>query len=244
VTKPFAVRGAGRLALSMMLSALGAGCSKNRKTQTDSGNVVAAVARQRPATLPGALTKPIDQLTGEELFAVTRQLRFTGGVDRVRRCRGRVACQGRDAAQTTHVRVDAVDLQDSISARALPPNGVIALRANNRGMIADSMYNMRPTTRFEYYLIVLPGANGGRASWRLEELDATRGARAHRTVARGTMTECNHPFVRGARADFKTCATAAARPVSFSAFQEDGPEEPIWFGCSTGCCTADLDGQT
>jgi hypothetical protein len=142
---------------------------------------------------------------------------------------------------TTRIRVDAVDQQDSLSARALPAPGVIAVRANNRGAQLDSMYGMRPGANYEYYLIVSPGAQGGKALWRLEELDVTAGKRAHREVSHGTVTECNHPFRRGARADFKSCATAElVRPASFTRMPQSDGEDPIWFDCALGCCTADL----
>lgn len=237
--KPLAV-----LALSLSLAA----CSRGDQRKPDSGtgsktaatpaSGAAVMAAAAVAALPGAMTKPVDQYTGDELYAFTHALRFSGGVERDRRCRGRAACGGGNPAQRTRVRVDAVDQQDSLSAAAVPANGVVALRAGNTGAVADSMYNMKPGNRYEYYLIVLPGA-GGRASWRLEELDTMQGSRAHRSVATGVIRECNHPFVRGARADFKSCATAATtRPASFSAFQTT-LEDPIWYGCSAGCCTAD-----
>jgi hypothetical protein len=171
---------------------------------------------------------------------LTRQLRFAGGVERGRRCRGQAACRGARPTATTRIRVDAVTGEDSLSAGALPPNGVIAARAINRGQLSDTMYNMRPGAAYENYLIVLPVAGGATATWRLEELTTTTGARTHRTVASGTFRACNHPFAQGPRADFKTCAQAATtRPAAFGLILQDGIESPIWIGCLAGCCTAD-----
>jgi hypothetical protein len=234
------------LAIVVLLALAACGRADQQKSDktnaTDSPNTprlaTVSAARGAAAALPGTLVKAIDQYTGDELYAFAHGLTFTGGNERERRCRGNASCRGATPGQRTRVRVDAVDQQDSLSAGAVPVNGVIAVRANNAGAMADSMYNMKPGARYEYYLIVLPGT-GGRASWRLEELDVTQGSRAHRSVATGLIRECNHPFVRGARADFKSCATAATvRPASFKMLQ-DVPEEPIWYGCSSGCCTAD-----
>ena len=246
MTQPLARIHATRVALSISIAAGVLACGQAEHKQQDSGgSVVETLSAEQRARLPGLLAKPIDQYTGEQFYALTRAIRFSGGNDRVRRCRGRAECRGAKATQSTRVRVDAVDQEDSIAPRSIPGNGVIALRARNSGQIPDTMYNMRPTARFEYYLIVLPGANGGNATWRLEELDVAQGIRAHRAVAHGTVTGCNHPFVRGARADFKSCATAAGapRPAAFGTFQTDA-EDPMWFACELGCCTADTDGRS
>ena len=101
------------------------------------------------------------------------------------------------------------------------------------------MYGMAPGARFEYFLIVLPGRAGGSASWRLEQLDTTSGSRVHRSIGTGVFQGCNHPFVRGARADFKSCASATIRPAAFGRVMQQGGDDPIWFSCAEGCCTAD-----
>jgi hypothetical protein len=225
-----------------------AACSRGDQQKSDSSGgglkaaaLAAAAAPVQTAALPGALAKAIDQYSGDELYAFAHGLTFGGGNERTRRCRGNAACRGTNPSQRARIRLDAVATQDSLSAAAVPANGVIMVRANNTGALADSMYNMQPGGSYEYYLIVLPGTGGG-ATWRLEELDTTAGARAHRRVASGVIRECNHPFQRGARADFKSCTTATVRPASFSALQTGGGEEPIWYGCSSGCCTADPGG--
>jgi hypothetical protein len=255
VTQPLEGRGAFRVVTSVAVMLIVIACGKAERHQADSAATassaaapagtaaLAAAPARATAPQPGALAKSIDSYSGDELFQFTRGLRFTGGNERQRRCRGSAACRGRGPSRSTRVRVDAVDQQDSLSAATLPANGVIAVRANNRGAVADSMYNMQPGANYEYFLIVSPSANGGKATWRLEELDVTQGKRAHRSVATGTVTECNHPFRRGARADFKTCASAAlVRPASYKPFQSDS-EEPIWWDCALGCCTADPDNR-
>jgi hypothetical protein len=194
---------------------------------------------ERRTTLPGALTKPLEQYSGDEFYALVQGLTFTGGVERQRHCR-EAGCEGPQPTRSVQVRIDAVDTQDSLSAQTLPSNGVVAARATNRGGGVESLYGMRGEPGVEYYLVLLPV--GQTATWRLVEL-TTSGQRAHKTVATGTMVECGHPFVRGARADFKTCAEAAApRPAAFGRLLQ-GSDPPIWISCASGCCTADSGGH-
>jgi hypothetical protein len=217
-----------------------AACAKGDRAKTPDSTAAPATASAAAApALPGALTKPLEQYSGDELFALTRQLQFAGGNERQRRCRGSAGCRGSRPSASTSIRIDAIVGEDSLAGASLPANGVVAARAINRGQLADTMYNMRPGT-YENYLIVLPVVGGSTASWRLEELATTAGARSHRTIASGTFRGCNHQFLRGPRADFKTCAEAGAtRPASFGATLQDGGESPIWIGCAEGCCTAD-----
>jgi len=185
-----------------------------------------------PARIPlsGDLTKPLAQYTGDEFYSLVNGLNYGGGNDRQRSCRGQQCAGG----QKVSVRIDAVTDEDSLSTGNISQYGVIAARAVNHGNAQESRYGMQggPHT---YYLVVQPGG-----TWALEELD-TQAGHAHRTIATGHFTWCGHPFVRGARADFKTCAQAGGgdHPTfSFASFSQ-GRDDPIWIGCAAGCCTAD-----
>ena len=187
------------------------------------------------------LAKNVDQYSGDELFTFTHGLTFVGGNERQRRCRGHAECGGMRARRSTRLRIDAVDRQDSLSAATIPANGVVAARILNRGPMPDSVYGMQAGTNHEYYFIIMRGAQAGGATWRVEDLVTTVGVRTHRTVATGRLRECNHPFVRGARADFKSCAQAATgvRPAALRPFPQTEDDAPIWIACALGCCTAD-----
>jgi hypothetical protein len=218
----------------------GAASAANAAPQTPSASVAPAAGASvaTKAAEPGALPKPVDQMSGDELFAFAHTLNFGGGVERRRRCRGNPDCRGRSARRSTSLRIDAVEKQDSLSAGDVAGNGVIAARMLNHGDIADTMYNTQPGRKYEYYLIVSPGAAQGIANWRLEQLITTDGARTHQSISTGVFRGCGHAFVRGARADFKTCDQAAqTKPASLSRFQGE-IEPPIWVGCAFGCCTA------
>jgi hypothetical protein len=200
-----------------------------------SPNAVASSA----AALPGTLTKPIDQYSGDELYDFVQKLKWGGGADRERDCKDSPGCGG---TKRTMVRVDAVDGQDSISAISLPANGVVGVRALNKGSAIEARYGFKPEKKLEYYLIVLPGTpTAGR--WQLEELDTTPGARKHTSVGTGVFTPCNHPFRPGRvnRANFYTCADSRMN----DSVQKSGllmfappPKDPIWMDCAQGCCMA------
>jgi hypothetical protein len=188
--------------------------------------------------LSGDLTKPLAQYTGAQFAALVRPLRYGQGATRQRKCRGPAECT---AGKQVAVRIDAVADADSLGAGSLPSHGVVAARVRNTGGEMEARYNMRGGAQYTYYLIVQPAA-GGTAGWLLEELDRQAGSVTHRTVASGRFVGCNHPFRRGARADFYTCADspagrAALQPVSFSRQTPEDP--PIWISCMLGCCIAE-----
>ena len=222
-------------------------CTKSRQTSdtvTATARSAALVGTAAPSTVPtppGALPKPLDSLSGEELYTFTHQLKFGGGVEKERKCKGAPECSAVKPMKTK-IRVDAVDGQDSLSVTALPANGVVAVQARNNGAFVDAYYSMKPEKNMEYYLVVLPGTDqGGR--WRLEQLDTTPNKRAHTQVASGTFKPCMHTFVphKVNRANFYTCADAhmmQSDSVSKSGLALQGDDPPIWLDCAQGCCTA------
>jgi hypothetical protein len=181
------------------------------------------------AALSGDLAKPIDQYSGDEFRALVDRLSYGQGAERSRSCRGGGEC---DRGRRVNVRVDAVADADSLSANNVSQFGVVAARAINRGNDTERRYGMRGNGA-TYFLIVLPGG-----AWRLEELTMQGGA-SHRMVASGRLTACGHPFVRGARADFKTCSQASGGLFHLASSQQDG-DSPLWISCAAGCCTAEL----
>ena len=193
----------------------------------------------------GDLTKPIDQYTGDEFFALVNGLNYTGGWERARRCSGNPGCGN---TLRTNVRVDGVSDQDSLSAGTVPQFGAVAAKAVVRGNQTEAMYGMLsngPDGRYSYYLIVTRGGPTG-ATWRLEEMNIQGNTRTHRMLKSGRFTPCTHQYVAGARADFKTCEQAAASTqrgvvfvnASFTS-RSQGVEPPLWIGCASGCCTAE-----
>jgi hypothetical protein len=242
-----------RLALAARLAGSAVVACSSRERAPDSARAGAAAGGAPPpapasslaaaapnvASLPGALTKPIDQYTGDEFYAFVQQLKWGGGVEKDRACKGNPGCGGTKPSQKTRVRVDAVDRQDSIATTTLPANGVVAVRAINRGTLDEERYGFKADKKYEYDAIVLPGT-GANGSWRIEELDTTPGARKHTSFGTGTFEGCNHPFRPGRvnRANFYTCADSpgadSVQRSNLTMFS--APTDPIWIDCLAGCC--------
>lgn len=197
---------------------------------------LAAPAGRALRSYPGALTKPIDDYSGDELYELTRTLHYAGSHERQRVCRNAPGCEGTAPTQRTLVQVSAVATQDSLSAGDVPAFGVVYLRAINRGNAEEARYKLRPGKSLRYYMIVQrDSANGLR--WRLEELETTS-PRRHTQVGAGRINGCGHPWTAGARADFKTCAdaergdTVVTLPLTLRA----AVDAPMWIACEMGCC--------
>ncbi len=185
--------------------------------------------------MPGDLTKPIDKYTGAEFDAFVKQLSYTGGHERQRKCRRDPGCSG---TRRTLVLVDAVATQDSISPAVAPQFGVVYVRAINKGDAPEARYGLLPRNKqYEYYMIVTADSTGTAMEWRLEQVDIK--AKTHAKFGTGQFVSCSHTWVAGAQADFKTCANAAAAHDSVMKLGlnlQAGDGDPIWASCATGCC--------
>lgn len=114
--------------------------------------------------MPGDLTKPIDKYTGAEFDAFVKQLSYTGGHERQRKCRRDPGCSG---TRRTLVLVDAVATQDSISPAVAPQFGVVYVRAINKGDAPEARYGLLPRNKqYEYYMIVTADSTGTAMEWR------------------------------------------------------------------------------
>ena len=226
---------------AVALALLAVGCSKGDAPPADSPAKLAAAAAA-PKMMPGKLTKPLAAYTGDEFYNFVKALQFTGGVERERKCKNDPACGSSKAPKRTKVFVDAVATQDSISAATTPKFGVVYIRAINKGDAEEARYSMKPGSNLEYYMIVLPDSAGG-MKWQLEQLDTTPKSRRHIAAGIGVFQSCNHGWVAGAKADFKTCANAAAKHdsiVKFGLALQAADNDPIWATCSGGCCIGQI----
>ena len=234
-----------RRCTGVALALVAAGCSKGDAPPADSPAKLAAggaIPASAAKVMPGELTKPLASYTGDELYDFVRTLQFTGGVERERKCKNDPACGSPKAPKRTKVLVDAVATQDSISAATTPKFGVVYIRAINKGDAEEARYSMKPGSNLEYYVIVLPDSAGG-MKWQLEQLDTTPKSRRHIAAGIGVFQSCNHGWVAGAKADFKTCANAAAKHdsvVKFGLALQAADNDPIWATCSGGCCIGQI----
>jgi hypothetical protein len=231
---PFTCR---RLYGAVAVLVFAAACSKGDKSPPPDS--------VRPETLitpvkamPGALTKPIDQYTGDELYTFVKGLSYAGKHDKQRNCKGAPGCGGTKKVKVT---VDAVATQDSVAASNAPQYGVVYIRAINDGDATEARYNLEAGKKFEYYMIVSRTASDS-MQWRLEQLDTTPNARTHKQIGTGVFEGCAHPWKAGAQANFKTCAdtsTASIRGKTVRlGLKLQGDDDPMWAACAGGCCVA------
>ena len=224
------------------LALVAIGCSKGDAPPADSARKLATSPAATPAptqkVMPGELTKPIESYTGDELYDFVKRLHFSGGAERERKCKNDPACDNAKAPKRTKVQVDAVATQDSISPSTTPKFGVVYIRAINKGDAEEARYSMKPGSNLEYYMIVLPDSTS-KMKWQLEMLDTTPKARRHASIGSGQFQSCYHAWVAGARADFKTCANAAAKHdsvVKLGLALQGVADDPMWAACAGGCC--------
>ncbi|MEP7001311.1 MAG: hypothetical protein ABI969_12580 [bacterium] len=218
-------------------------CSKGDAPAKDSAMKVAgspAASRAgAPRVMPGALTKPVADYTGDEFADFVRKLQYMGGAERERKCKNDPGCGATKNPKRTKVSVDAVATQDSISAGTVPPFGVVYIRAINKGDAEEARYGLKPGPTLEYYSIILPDSAGG-MKWQIEMFD--KRTKQHAPAGSGTFRSCDHAWVAGAKADFKTCANAAAKrdsTVKLGLALQGIDDDPMWASCSTGCCVVD-----
>jgi hypothetical protein len=182
---------------------------------------------------PGALAKPIDSYTGDELFALT----YAGSHERDRECKNSSGCGGPKPTKKTKVQVSAVATQDSLAASNVPEFGVVYVRAINKGAAEEARYGLRAGVSLRYYMIVQRDTAGG-MRWRLEELDI-KAPRRHTQIAAGKFQPCGHAWKPGARADFKTCEAPERGDTVVTMgllLQATDDITPMWTSCDAGCC--------
>lgn len=224
-----------------------AGCSKGDAPPKDSAALLPSKTLAAPAPaakLPGELTKSLDSYSGDEFYTLVQALPFTADSVRDRKCKNDPACASSPKPKKIKVGVSAVNGQDSLSAGTTPKFGVVYIRAINKGDAEEALYSMKPGKQFEYYMVVLPDSAGG-MKWRLEQLDTTAGARRHASIGTGAFRGCDHAWVKGARADFKTCASSATMHdsvVKLGLMQQNANDgsDPMWAACSYGCCIGNI----
>jgi hypothetical protein len=228
-----------RVAVLVSLAACAKGDTRSNADSSAGTSAVqnapqALVGQQRTAA-PGDLTKPLAQYTGDELFALVSSLQYTGGVTRTRGCRNLPGCGGGNPTRNTQVNVEAIATEDSIGGGNVGPYGTIVARGRNIGGAPEALYGMMPGNRYQYFLVILPDS-GGTNGWQIEQLEIVGNTRTHASLVNGRVRGCGHPFVRGARTDFRTCAQPPLiRPALFV---QPAIDPPWWYTCPDGCCIA------
>ncbi|MDB4916534.1 MAG: hypothetical protein JWM95_4178 [Gemmatimonadetes bacterium] len=215
-------------------------CSKSDAPPADSSAAkLAQGAAPIPKVMPGALTKPIDAYSADEFYDLVQKQLYVGAHEQERPCKEKPGC-------VTKVVVDAIATQDSLSLGTTPQYGVVYIHGVNKGDAVEARYGLKPGARYQYYWIITTDSSKKGMQWQLEELDTTPNARKLASVGSGPFAGCNHPYVAGARADFKTCEKAAAYTgnsvVHLGLMLQGSIGDPVWASCAEGCCRDSGDG--
>jgi hypothetical protein len=166
------------------------------------------------------------------------RLSYTGAHERDRRCANAPGCEGTPPTKFVKVQVEAIATQDSIAPSNATTNGVVYVRALNRGDAEEAKYRLAPGAQYEYFVVVNAPTKDA-MQWTLVQLDTSSKARRLTTIGSGKFTPCNHQWVAGAQADFKSCDKArSARDsiVKLGLVLQGFDNDPMWATCSTGCC--------
>lgn len=199
-----------------------------------------------PPGVPGALPLSLDSLSADSLVAFAASLKFVGDTTIARRCDDDpVGCAGDKPAQVARVTVAATEGAWVAGPGKLPANGVIMGRARSTGH-REARYGFKPGAAYEYYFIVLPGADSTKATWRIEEVSSLAGQHSRRTVSQGTYASCGHDVRKTAPPipiGFYACErsphlTESGATKSSLMAVDPSLTDPLWTSCSSGCCEA------
>lgn len=199
-----------------------------------------------PGKVPGALPMALDSLSADSLVAFAASLKFVGDTSVARQCDDDAGCKGDTPAKTARVTVAATEGAWVTGPGNLPTNGVIMGRVRSTGH-REARYGFKPGAAFEYYLIVMPGADPSTATWRLEEVSSVAGHRSRRTLSRGPYTSCpGHSPWQSAPSipiGFYACdrsphLTSSGITTSSLMFANPSLTDPLWTSCGSGCCEA------
>lgn len=199
---------------------------------------------EKTSAIPGALPVSLDSLSADSLVAFASSLKYVGQTTVPRRCDDdAVGCAGNQPAQTARVTISATDGAWTVNPGKLPANGVLIGRASATGH-REARYGFKPGAPYEYFFIVLPGADPSKPTWRIEEVSGVAGQRTHKLLSQGPYQGCTHaPWTKPPTVPvgFYSCDRSphlAADGTTQSQLTQADPAltDPAWFGCGTGCC--------
>lgn len=200
-----------------------------------------------PPGIPGALPIALDSLSADSLVAFAASLKFVGDTTIARRCDDDPAgCAGNKPAQVARVTVAATEGAYVAGPGKLPANGVIMGRVRSAGH-REARYGFKPGAAYEYFLIVMPGADASSATWRIVEVSSVAGQRSRSTVSQGSYTSCpgHSPWKEAPPIPigFYACErsphlTDTGVTKSSQMLVDPSLTDPLWTSCSSGCCEA------
>lgn len=231
------------IAESLMCAALLALAACGQSTGVGSGIVLG------PGSGPHALA-----MSGDSLDRLARNpLLWSAGDTALRRCSGGMSCFFSGG------KIRVVLSADTGARRRNPSVGtgqILIGKMENLGGAQDNMYGLKPGP-FNYLVFVVPGGTADTGRFIVEQVNKNP-PYAHQTVANGPFIGCKHNKTwTKSFARFLSCAhgpptervTSDARSRGIrtagianifgwlAVFQMEA-ENPAWFTCTSGCCTA------
>ena len=192
-------------------------------------------------TTVGDLPTPVDEMTGDSLWKVTRGLGWTKGRTQSRNC-AQGSCDG---------RMDAVSGQEKLNADRISINGTIVARFVNKGagiFNADrgpeARYGFSKSDGTEYLLIAVKEASAP-DGWKWIVRVAFSNDQGLMPIRAGDWRVCqrhedplNHP-PEGTKTQFYSCGSTPQNGQGVMRLAYN-PNDPGWYDCEQGCCTAGL----
>lgn len=231
------------IARSMVGTALLALSACGPTTGTGSGIVLG------PGSGPHALA-----MSGDSLDKLARNpLIWSVGDTAMRRCRAGSSCSAAGGRVRVVLSADTGARRRNPSVRS---GNILIGKLQNLGAAQDIMYGLKPGP-FNYLVFIVPGGTADTGRFIVEQVNKNP-PYAHQTVASGPFIGCKHnktwtkSFGR-----FLSCAdgpptervTSRAQPrgirnagianiFGWLALFRMEAENPSWFTCTSGCCTA------
>lgn len=204
-------------------------CDSTRQPPADTAAAVAPSAA--PATTPGE--DWLNAMKGGDLFAaLTDGMRWTKSTDspKQRRCLDPAACgaTGR-VGVNLWVEKNAYKVGDEMAG----DTAILIGKLDHVGGAGESrMYGVRPGP-YVYAVFILRGDS---ASGRYQIRELNTSTKQHTSHASGVWNRCNHDDEgTAASARFRSCEAPHAASAAEAAVTH---EDPAWFTCTAGCCTA------
>lgn len=231
------------IAESLMCAALLALAACGPSAGTGSGIVLGAGSGPHALAMSGA---SLDSLARNPLI-------WSAGDTALRRCSGGLSCFFAGG------KVRVVISADTGARRRNPSVGsgqVLIGKLENLGGAQDNMYGLKPGP-FHYLVFIVPGGTADTGRFIVEQVNKNS-PYAHQTVANGPFIGCKHnktwtkSFGR-----FLSCSDGPPNERAASRVQPSGirtagianifgwldalhmgMEDPAWYTCTSGCCTA------
>jgi hypothetical protein len=124
---------------------------------------------------------------------------------------------------------------NTVGVNSPPPNPTAVAIIENEGPYVEKKYGFQPSS-LDYYIVHFSNNGQGRTEVRFEEIHQN-GLPSNPNFWHDTARVCENGPVTPSQVGFSSCARSKGlrRPHPFW-----GPDDPAWFSCASGCCSAGI----